>query len=123
MLIVGPVLTVLNVSAEDWAERYDIRLDSFDCECYQCGRILQMNIPFAIEGKRGLKAPECACGYKNTPYIYSCSKEEFFKNETIKPRIKKPKKRLTLVSPDRAKISKKKVHQQIASIISFQRVL
>lgn len=59
-------LVALGVDPKRWAERYDI--EPFTHPCSKCGALLTTTLPFAMGTLRGLLAPVCACGNKNTPY-------------------------------------------------------
>jgi hypothetical protein len=60
------MLLVLGVSAEEWADRYD--LEPFESPCYKCGKMHTTDRPFAYEDQRGLMAPQCECGHPTPPY-------------------------------------------------------
>jgi hypothetical protein len=59
-------LIAFGVDANRWAARYGI--EPFSHPCIECGAALTTTLPFAQGTLRGLVAPQCECGNKNTPY-------------------------------------------------------
>lgn len=59
-------LLVLGMDPKKWAARFGI--EPFTTPCDACGEALTTSIPFFFETLRGLVAPDCSCGNKNTPY-------------------------------------------------------
>lgn len=49
-----------DISAEKWAEQYDINVKSNPCE--NCGEVLHPTKPFATGSWRGLKSEPHGCG-------------------------------------------------------------
>jgi hypothetical protein len=94
-------ILVLGADPVKWAKRWGIEPGS--APCYFCKAELTTSIPFAVDGLRGLVAPTCACGNKNTPYCVVAAKggdilEALY--PPSKPRRKRAKKRLLkLVTP------------------------
>ncbi|KAK4045237.1 hypothetical protein OUZ56_032645 [Daphnia magna] len=62
-------LTVLNVCPRRWAKRYG--LSERPVKCLSCGSDTPMNIAFAVDGLRGLRAADCRCGDPRTPFTVS----------------------------------------------------
>lgn len=59
-------LTVHGVCPKAWAKRYDLL--PFTHPCDACGEPLTTTLPFAQGQLRGLRAPTCSCGNKQTPW-------------------------------------------------------
>lgn len=59
-------LRIHGVSLKAWSQRHD--LEPYTRPCSECGAPLTTTVPFATGQMRGLLAPDCSCGNKNTPY-------------------------------------------------------
>lgn len=59
-------LIIHGIDVEKWAKKHE--LEQFECPCSQCGQVLKASLPFVYGQLRGLVAPQCDCGNKNTPY-------------------------------------------------------
>ena len=62
----GDRFYVYGVTAEEWTARYGV--EPFSHPCGECGRTLTTTLPFAQGQLRGLQAPPCECGNKQTPF-------------------------------------------------------
>jgi hypothetical protein len=61
-----PRLFIYGLDPEKWARKHCI--EAFSHPCSECGRVLTTSIPFVQGQMRGLQAPPCECGNKQTPY-------------------------------------------------------
>lgn len=49
-----------NTSVKEWSARYGIK--SYSRPCVNCGAMQTTDIPYAMNGWRGLKSAVCSCG-------------------------------------------------------------
>lgn len=62
----------INVSPEEWAERYNLTIKEYPCA--DCGKILTTNTPFFTQEMKGLYSQPCNCGNCRTPLIFTLTK-------------------------------------------------
>jgi hypothetical protein len=61
-------LVVHGADPKRWCERHD--LEFYTRPCSDCGAPCTTSVPFASGQFRGLLSPQCACGNKNTPFVF-----------------------------------------------------
>lgn len=59
-------LIVYGIDPIKWADRFGLL--PFTAPCDKCGASLTTSLPFFYSSLRGLRAPQCSCGNKRTPY-------------------------------------------------------
>jgi hypothetical protein len=98
-------LLVLGANPTAWAARFEI--EPFTAACRRCKRALTTSQPFAYGQLRGLLAPPCACGNKNTPYcvVRDLRYGDFFSgaSEVRSPKAKPSRGNLRRARPRRSR--------------------
>ncbi len=56
------MVTIQGVTADEWAERYGLRIKTLQCP--SCLKYFRLDIPIAIKGYRGFQAPPHECGVR-----------------------------------------------------------